>query len=75
MRAAAEERESDGTAAQAATTATDDGSSSPIDEAQFGAPPWSGDGEDPLSNEVLLQIVLSAIPDDEVNRLVWEALG
>ena len=41
----------------------------------FGAEPWSGPGEDPISNEVLLQIVLSQIPDEEVNRLVWDCLG
>ena len=48
---------------------------SPIDESQFGAPPWNGDGEDPISDKTLLRIVLSQIPDQEVNRLVWEALG
>lgn len=48
----------------------------PPDESQFGAPPWSGPpGEDPISNEVLLQIVLSQIPDEAVNKLVWECLG
>jgi len=47
-----------------------------IDESQFGAAPWAGDpGADPISDEILLQIVRSAIPDAEVNRLVWEALG
>jgi hypothetical protein len=48
----------------------------PPDESAFGAEPWSGaPGEDPISNEVLLKIVLSQIPDEEVNRLVWECLG
>ena len=59
--------------------ASDDASATadegPPDESQFGAEPWSGPGEDPISNEVLLKIVLSQIPDDEVNRLVWECLG
>ena len=48
----------------------------PIDESQFGAPPWDpADGEDPISDEVLLKIVLSQIDDQEVNDLVWTALG
>jgi hypothetical protein len=67
--------ESAGGGAQPATDATAD-SLPPIDESQFGAQPWSGaEVEDPISDEVLLQVVLSAIPDDQVNRLVWEALG
>ena len=32
-------------------------------------------GEDPIGDEVLLRIVLSQIPDEEVNALVWECLG
>ena len=48
----------------------------PIDESTFGAPPWDpADGEDPISDEVLLKIVLSQIDDQEVNDLVWTALG
>ena len=67
--------ESGGGAQQAATATVTEDLGPPPDETQFGAEPWSGEGEDPLSNEVLLQIVLSAVPDDQVNRLVWEALG
>ena len=59
-------------ASDEASATADEG---PPDESQFGAEPWSGPGEDPISNEVLLKIVLSQIPDDEVNRLVWECLG
>lgn len=48
----------------------------PIDESSFGAAPWDpADGEDPISDEVLLKIVLSQISDQEVNELVWAALG
>jgi hypothetical protein len=48
----------------------------PIDESAFGAPPWDpANGDDPISNETLLKIVLSQVPDREVNELVWEALG
>jgi hypothetical protein len=48
----------------------------PPDESAFGAEPWSGaPGEDPIGDEVLLRIVLSQIPDEEVNALVWECLG
>ena len=48
----------------------------PPDESVFGAEPWSGaPGEDPISNEVLLKVVLSQISDEEVNKLVWECLG
>ena len=62
-------------ATRAADAADDASSSSPPDETVFGAEPGSGPGEDPISNEVLLQIVLSQIPDEEVNRLVWDCLG
>ena len=48
----------------------------PIDESSFGAAPWDpADGEDPIGDEVLLKIVLSQISDQEVNELVWTALG
>jgi hypothetical protein len=46
-------------------------------EDEWGAKPWDDarDGADPLSNEVLLSIVRSELADEEVNRLVWNALG
>ena len=46
-------------------------------EDEWGAKPWDDarDGPDPLSNEVLLSIVRSELADEEVNRLVWNALG
>jgi hypothetical protein len=61
------------TAAADDTTLPDD---PPPDESSFGAPAWSGaDGQDPISNEVLLKIVLSQNSDAEVNKLVWQCLG
>jgi len=44
---------------------------------EFAAEEWNveRDGRDPIGDDVLLAIVRNEITDDEVNRLVWNALG
>jgi len=48
-----------------------------IARATSGAVPWDEDalGPDPLRDEVLLRVVKQEVSDEEVNRLVWRALG
>ena len=45
--------------------------------ASGGAVPWDEDalGPDPLRDDVLLAVVNQEVSDEEVNRLVWRALG
>ena len=45
--------------------------------ASWGAEPWDEEknGPDPIGDDVLLSIVRSELSDEQVNKLVWNALG